>query len=265
MKSSLIILPVLIGCILIGCGGQSSPDNSSHIIQDSGIEGTWYGTVTNQVTVSWTGFNSASERQGELYWVIKRKSNGSYDFPNCRGENKDIEVVDSTFTFEDITYTIESDDVIRAEINREVSGQHVYVLIELNRINKDVKSIGSITGTWSEPNDTTNSSDIFCAEIGDNTLTTSNGDNIQEVTAFVGTGDDFSYLSSRTGTDSHEYIQIDYGGNELHGFSRNGFEKMEIDYDTSSESGFNVTFKAQKQNLELSGKIVVELNRESAI
>ena len=127
---------------------------------------------------------------------------------------------------------------------------------------KDVKSIGRITGTWSEFDETTSSSDLFCAEIGDSTLTTSNGDNIQEVTVIVGTGDDFSYLSSRTGTDSHEYIKIDYGGNELHGFSYNGFEEMTIDYDISSETGFNVAFKAQKQNLALTGNIIVELNRE---
>ena len=260
MKNRLLIIFIFIGGNLTGCIGDTSSDKSSYINQNFDIEGTWYGIVTNRVTVSWTDFNSASEGQSELYWVIKRNNDDSYDFPNCRGENKEIEVVDNTFVFEDIEYIVESEDVIRAEINNVDSGVHTYFSVELNRVNSSIESIGSITGTWSNLNDTTSSSDLICAEIGDVTLTTSNGDNIQEVIALVSNGQDFSYLSSRTGTNAHDYIQIEYDGNELHGFSYNGFEEMLIDYNTSPENGFNITFTARTQELDLSGNIIIEVN-----
>lgn len=262
MKNRLFILPICIGSMLAGCGSDTSENKSTHISQNFDIEGTWYGTVTNRTTVSWTDFNSASEGQSELYWVVKRKKDDSYDFPNCRGENKEIEVADNTFMFEGIEYIVESEDVIRAEINNEASGQYTYFSVELNRIDKSIDPIGNITGTWSNFNNDTSSSELICAEIASGTLTTSNGVNLQEVTALVSNGKNFSYLSSRTGTDIHDYLQIEYNDHELHGFSHNGFEEMLIDYNIKPENGFNIIFSAKNSELKLTGNIVIELNRE---
>lgn len=259
MRNGLIILSISIASVLTGCILDTSSDKSSGMNLELDIEGTWYGTMTNRMTVSWSNFNSATEGEGEAYWVIKRKDDGSYDFPNCRGENKDVEVVGNTFVFNNVEYTVEGEDTIHAEINNSDSGQHRYYSIELNRVNKSTETIGALTGTWSNLNETTRSDNIVCAEITSSSLTTSNGDNMQQVTAFVGDGKDFSYLSTRTGTDTYDYVQIEYGDNELHGFSYNGFEEMQIDYDRSPEKGFNVAFLAKNQEAELSGNIVIEI------
>lgn len=188
-------------------------------------------------------FQSSSQTTTELYWVIKRKANGNLKVASCRAEDGEIDIVDSDFEFEGITYTIVSDDDIRAEVSQRNSEQYIYATIQLARINKSIDPIGYVSVDWQNTGkDSSSMVDIYCAEFNEVMSTNSNGSNIQEKNVIVGTSDSYVHLSSRSGTDTYEYIKVDYGNNNLDGFDYNGFDEMNINYDKNSDDGFSADF-----------------------
>jgi hypothetical protein len=241
-------------CLLSGCELDIFEEDKNNQDNENNISGVWSGTQQTSISVSDSGFSSYQQSQSELHWVIRRKSDGIIEIPNCYNGYEEIEVINNAFTYNDIDYRIINEERIIASV--EIIGYtNISTTIDMHRKSKDMNPIGEISGTWSEYENHTVTTPIYCANISSLSISTSNGDNFSEETITVNNGTDFSYLSIRTGTDAHKYIQIKYDNKNMYGFERNGFEYIEIEFPGAERPYFS--FSAQEGMNTLEGRITL--------
>lgn len=252
MNTSFKITFTLFFFLLSGCELDIFEEDKNNQDNENDISGVWSGTQQTSISVSDSGFSSYQQSQSELHWVIRRKSDGTIEIPNCYNGYEEVEVINNAFTYKNIDYRIINEELITASVER--SGYtNLSTTIEMHRKSKDMNPIGEISGTWSEFG--SHATSIYCANISSVSISTSNGDNFSEDSITVHNGTDFSHLSIRTGTDAHKYIQIKYDNKGMNGFERNGFEYIEIEFPGAEKPFFG--FSAQEGANILEGRITL--------
>jgi hypothetical protein len=240
--------------LLSGCELDIFEEDKNNQDNENDISGVWSGTQQTSMSVSDSGFSSYQQSQSELYWVIRRKSDGTIEIPNCYNGYEEVEVIKKAFTYKNIDYRIINEELITASVER--SGYtNISTTIEMHRKSKDMNPIGEISGTWSEYGNHTSTTPIYCANISSVSISTSNGDNFSEDSITVHNGTDYNRLSIRTGTDAHKYIKIKYNNKGMYGFERNGFEYIDIEFPGAEKPFFS--FSAQEGTNTLEGRITL--------
>lgn len=83
MNTPFRITFTLFFCLLSGCQLGIFEEDKDNQDSENDISGVWSGTQQTSISVSDSGFSSYQQSQSELHWVIRRKSDGTIEIPDC--------------------------------------------------------------------------------------------------------------------------------------------------------------------------------------
>jgi hypothetical protein len=102
--------------LLSGCELDIFEEDKNDQDNESDISGVWSGTQQTSISVFDSGFSSYQQSQSELHWVIRRKSDGTIEIPNCYNGYEEVEVINNAFTYNNIDYRIINEELLTAAI-----------------------------------------------------------------------------------------------------------------------------------------------------
>lgn len=258
MEMRMIAIKNFIFCSLIiqisGCLHQDENNNNQQSNID--IEGTWSGTINSSFNYYDESFSSETNSSSDVYFIIRKNSDGTYEFPDKLGNSYQVNITNNSFTANDIVYEIQNDSTITSHRTTSSYDRESSLAINLRKISTDAQPVGSVTKYWSGTNTDSSLQDINYAEYRSSNLTSTDGADITEIQVFINHGITYDYFSKRSGTDSHLYIDLQDTDKRLFGFDRN-ITNLEIDYFDITKTGFSVNFNVTIDGDSVVGSTVV--------
>lgn len=258
--------------LLTGCeidlGSSTKPLERGLTTNDNNgydIEGTWYGvtTSTQYNRIDYMDFEYSDTVSRTSYIVIRKNENNNYEISDCTSGFIDLEIDNNKLTLNELEYEVLSESSIQGSIRISDPAEGLYeqnVTSTYTKIDSSIDPIGHISRQWAGAYDGESLGDIYCAELQQSTVNTSDGQDFNDVfIIFNGVAEGYEYYMERKGTKAIKFVRATDALNSMIGSNMTRLTNVSAEYSSVSESGFILDFTAQDEDTKIDATVKIDV------